>query len=121
MATASSDQREGFAGAVQKEGVVLRVVPPVVRFGVLGALDVRRDGAPVVVGALNQRRLLSALLVHVGEVVSADRLADIVWAGAPPPSAGATLQVYVSRLRVLLGPEVIVTKPPGYGLGVSCA
>ena len=104
---------------MKKERVVLRVVPPVVRFGVLGALDVRRDGAPVVVGALNQRRLLSALLVHVGEVVSADRLADLVWSGAPPPSAGATLQVYVSRLRVLLGPEVIVTKPPGYGLGVA--
>ena len=114
MATASSDQREGVAGAVQKQGVVLRVVAPVVSFGVLGALDVRRDDAPVVVGSLSQRRLLSALLVHEGAVVSADRLADIVWSGAPPPSAVASLQTYVSRLRALLGPDVILTKPPGY-------
>ena len=49
-----------------------------------------------------------------GEVVSADRLADIVWSGAPPPSAGASLQTYVSRLRALVGPDVIVTRPPGY-------
>src|SRR5688572_30902107 len=90
-----------------------------VRFGVLGALDVRRDDAPVVVGSLSQRRLLSALLVHVGEVVSTDRLADIVWSGEPPPSAGASLQVYVSRLRLLLGSEVIVTRPPGYALGAA--
>ncbi|MEO5838483.1 MAG: BTAD domain-containing putative transcriptional regulator [Acidimicrobiales bacterium] len=92
-------------------------MPPVVRFGVLGALDVHRDGAPVTVGSLNQRRLLSALLVHSGSVVSADRLADIVWSGAPPPSAAASLQTYVSRLRALLGPEVILTRPPGYVLG----
>ena len=84
----------------------------------LGALDVRCDDAPVVVGSLNQRRLLAALLVHMGEVVSTDRLADIVWTGAPPPSAGASLQTYVSRLRALLGSEVIVTNPPGYALGV---
>ena len=94
-------------------------VPPVVRLGVLGALDVRRDDAPVVVGSLSQRRLLSALLVHEGEVVSADRLADIVWSGAPPPSAGASLQTYVSRLRALLGPDVIVTRPPGYLLDAA--
>ncbi|MEO8692078.1 MAG: BTAD domain-containing putative transcriptional regulator [Acidimicrobiales bacterium] len=94
-------------------------MPPVVRFGVLGALDVQRDGATVAVGSLNQRRLLSALLVHSGAVVSADRLADIVWSGAPPPSAGASLQTYVSRLRALLGPDVIVTRPPGYLLDAA--
>ena len=88
-----------------------------VRLGVLGALEVRRENAPVVVGSLSQRRLLSALLVHYGEVVSADRLADIVWSGSPPPSAGASLQTLVWRLRVLLGGDVIVTTPPGYTLG----
>jgi predicted ATPase/DNA-binding SARP family transcriptional activator len=87
-----------------------------VRFGVLGALDVRRDNAPVAIGSSKQRLLLSALLVHLGEVVSVDRLADIVWSGEPPPSAGASLKTYVWRLREVLGPEVIATRPPGYML-----
>jgi predicted ATPase/class 3 adenylate cyclase len=48
--------------------------------------------------------------------VSVDRLADIVWSGNPPPSAVASLKTYVWRLRELLGPEVIATRPPGYVL-----
>lgn len=90
---------------------------PTVRLGVLGALEVHRANEPVAIGSSSQRRLLSVLVAHAGEVVSADRLADIVWLGSPPPSAGASLQTLVWRLRVLLGTDVIVTAPPGYALG----
>jgi DNA-binding SARP family transcriptional activator len=56
------------------------------------------------------------LLLHAGEVVSADRLIDALW-GDEPPEAGATaLRVRLSQLRKALGPagEAIVTRPPGY-------
>ncbi|MEO8695709.1 MAG: BTAD domain-containing putative transcriptional regulator, partial [Acidimicrobiales bacterium] len=90
-----------------------------VRLGVLGAFEVRRANEPVVIGSTSQRRLLSVLVAHAGEVVSADRLADIVWLGSPPPSAAASLQTLVWRLRVLLDTDVIVTTPPGYALGAT--
>ena len=49
--------------------------------------------------------MLAALAIAGGDVVSADRLADIVWNGEPPETTNA-LQTYVSRLRSLLGGEV---------------
>ena len=89
------------------------------RLGVLGALEVHLANAPVAIGSLRQRRLLSVLAAHAGEVVSGDRLAEIVWLGSAPTSAGATLQTLVWRLRVLLGADAVVTTPPGYALGAA--
>jgi DNA-binding SARP family transcriptional activator len=55
------------------------------------------------------------LVLHANEVVSTDRLLDLLWGDDPPePTA---LRVRVSRLRKALGPRVeLLTQSPGYVL-----
>ncbi len=82
-------------------------------FRVLGTLEVLDQGQPVVVSAPRQRMVLAALLVHANEVVSTDRLLDLVW-GDDQPDVGA-LRYQVSKLREALGDSgVIETRAPGY-------
>src|SRR5262245_38213833 len=67
------------------------------------------------------RKLLALLLSSRNEVVSSDRLIDALWDDAPPPSAPATLQSYVSRLRrftELDDRTGIANRAPGYVLEV---
>ena len=67
---------------------------------VLGPVEITGpDRAPVDTGGKRQRRLLAALAVHAGDVVSVDSLVDIVFEGNPSEAAEKTLQSYVSRLR----------------------
>ena len=92
-------------------------------FEILGPLQVRRDGRPVVLAAAKQRALLAILLVHANEVLSSDRLIEELWT-APPETADNALQVYVGKLRKALEPEraraapaqLLITRPPGYTL-----
>src|SRR6478672_6041824 len=86
---------------------------------VLGPLEVVRDGERVRLGSGQQRRLLASLVVHANEVVSRDRLIDVLWGDGPPPSAPQTLQGLVSRLRQTLGDDRLQTRPPGYRLRVA--
>jgi len=65
------------------------------------------------------RALLAFLLLHANEPLSSDRLIDEVWGPDPPKTADASLQNYVSRLRKAIGPELIVSQPPGYALRVD--
>ncbi len=90
-----------------------------VDFGVLGALEVLQDGRPVRVQGRKPRALLAMLALHPGVVVSAERLAEGLWGEQPPVSTAATLQVYVSQLRKVLGAHMIQTRPPGYVLAVE--
>ncbi|WP_067972687.1 AfsR/SARP family transcriptional regulator [Nocardiopsis trehalosi] len=70
------------------------------RFGVLGPLGVwTADGAPVAVRGVKVRALLAVLIGHEGRPVSADRLIDDLWGGAPPRNPAGALQVKVSQLR----------------------
>lgn len=96
----------------------------VVGFEALGGFGVTVDGVAVSVGGARQRRLLAALLIHRNSVVSADRLADAVFAGTPTPGSHTTLRSYVARLRRVLHPAAdgancLVTQPPGYLLRVA--
>ncbi len=86
---------------------------------VLGPLDVIRDGESVRLGSGQQRRLLAVLLVHANEVVSSDRLVDVLWGDGGPPSAIRTIRTLVSRLRATLGADRLETRPPGYRLRVA--
>lgn len=86
------------------------------QFGILGPLEVLRDGELVAIGGQKQRVLLAALLVRANEVVSTDRLVDDLWGAAPPRTAGTSLQNFVSILRKVLGADAVVTQPPGYVL-----
>ena len=88
----------------------------IVEFRILGSVEVSDGGLVKDLGGLRERTLLARLLLSAGQVVSADRLADDLWAGQPPPHWMATLRVYVSRLRRALGSgsAAIATHPPGY-------
>jgi DNA-binding SARP family transcriptional activator len=64
------------------------------------------------------------LLLNANEVVSRDRLIDVLWGEKPPPTAGHTLDAYLSRLRKALAgggdSEVrLVTLAPGYLLRIA--
>jgi predicted ATPase/DNA-binding SARP family transcriptional activator len=91
-------------------------VVAIVEFRILGSVEVSDGGLVKDLGGLRERTLLARLLLSAGQVVSADRLADDLWAGQPPPHWMATLRVYVSRLRRALGSgsAAVATHPPGY-------
>src|SRR5262245_58429705 len=92
--------------------------PP--RFGVLGPLVVTGDdGEPLAVTSPKLRTVLAVLLLHANQVVSVDRLVDLVWNGEPPKSARTNLQVYIHRLRQTLGESSITRQAPGYQLSVG--
>jgi peptide/nickel transport system substrate-binding protein len=90
-----------------------------VEFGVLGPLEVRREGRAITIGGAKQRALLAVLLLHANEVVSRDRLIDALWGERPPPSVHQSLDTYVSRLRRALGAERVLRRRPGYVLVVE--
>jgi YVTN family beta-propeller protein len=83
-------------------------------FRILGPLEVVVDGQKLPVGGGRQGAVLAVLLLHRGEVVSFDRLVDELWGERPPDTAVKTVQVYVSRLRKVLGEGVLVTRGGGY-------
>jgi peptide/nickel transport system substrate-binding protein len=83
-------------------------------FLVLGPLEVRDGASPLPPGGAKQRALLAILLLHHGQVVATDALVDALWGERPPETAPTALHGLVSSLRKLLGPELIVTQPPGY-------
>jgi len=87
-----------------------------VGIALLGPLSV--DGNPVPT-APRDRMVLGALALRLGDVVSAERLADALWGERPPASWKQVVQGCVVRLRKLLGPGAIETVPQGYRLVVA--
>ncbi|QFY05782.1 AAA family ATPase [Nonomuraea phyllanthi] len=100
--------------------------PGVMHFGVLGQVQVwTADGRPVAVPETKVRAVLADLLVHQGQVVSADRLIDDLWGDDLPANPMSALQLKVSRLRHALeaaepgSGELVSSRPPGYLLRVD--
>src|SRR4029079_8686995 len=85
----------------------------------LGPVEVVERGRVLPLGGSRQRALLALLLTRANEVVSADRLIDELWPAEPPHNAAHALQYHVSQLRKSLGPDAIVTQPPGYVLRIG--
>src|SRR3954462_3090589 len=83
-------------------------------FRVLGPLEVVELGRPLALGGPKQRALLAILVLRRGDVVSADRLIDLLWGERPPTTAAKTLQGYVSHLRKALSDGVLLTRSGGY-------
>jgi DNA-binding SARP family transcriptional activator/tetratricopeptide (TPR) repeat protein len=78
------------------------------------------DNAVRAIGSPKVRALLAALLLEPGRVVSVESLKDVLWGGAPPVSARASLHNHVTRLRRLLDdPDRLRAVPPGYVLRVD--
>lgn len=87
------------------------------RFGVLGPLQAHDDeGGPIAIPPAKPGRLLALLLACGNEAISADRLVDLLWAGEPPQSARSNVQVYIHRLRRVLGEDRIEHRDGGYRL-----
>jgi len=91
----------------------------VLEFRVLGPLEVAAEGRPLPLGGLKQRAALAILLLGANRVVSVERLADDLYAGAPPVTAVTQVQRQVSELRKVLGAATIETRTPGYLLHVE--
>ena len=72
-------------------------------YRILGPLEVRQGDESLPLGGAKQRALLALLLLNANRVVARDRLVDELWGEEPPATAVTTVQVYVSRLRKLLG------------------
>ena len=90
------------------------------RVRLLGPVDVTVDGTPRPVPGLRRRAVLAALAVQPREIVSADRIIDIVWGDTVPVTATNTLQSQISRLRSILGDRAaILGRPPGYVLDIG--
>jgi DNA-binding SARP family transcriptional activator len=88
-------------------------------FRLLGPLEAVVDGTPVQLAAAKPRALLALLLLNRNRAVSTERLIDELWGDDPPAQATKSVQVYVSQLRKTLGPDRLVTRPPGYLLRVE--
>jgi len=88
---------------------------PGVLVRLLGPVDVVVHGEARAVTGLRRKAVLAMLGLHLGTVVSTERLIDVAWEGQAPVTVRNALQVTVSQLRSLLGgPNAIVSRPPGY-------
>jgi DNA-binding SARP family transcriptional activator len=89
-------------------------------FRILGPIEVlAANGDPVPLGGQRQHAVLAVLLLHTNHVVSTEFLVDALWGESPPRTATPSLQNAISALRKVLGPDVLLTRPPGYRLAVE--
>ena len=94
------------------------------RFRLLGPLEVRAGEEWRGIGAPKWRSVLAALLIDAGQIVSADTLINEVWGDAPPARAANLISIYVLRLRRLMedaDSRLLVTRAPGYQLRVTAS
>jgi DNA-binding SARP family transcriptional activator/tetratricopeptide (TPR) repeat protein len=88
-----------------------------VQVRLLGPVDVLVAGQPRPVRGMRRKAVLAVLALHRGDVVSTDRLLDIIWADAPPRTALNSAQSHVSYLRQVLESKTAVrASSPGYRL-----
>ena len=86
----------------------------------LGPVSAESGGTELNLGGRKQRAVFALLALNAGRVVPMDRLVDELWRDEPPSRATLSLQSYMSRLRRLLaGSARIVTRPPGWTLGLD--
>ena len=92
-------------------------------FSLLGPLEARLDGEPLLLGGGRQRSLLAVLLLNANEIVSREQLIETVWGAKRPSTIGAALNVHLSKLRKLLAvggtDAALVTAPHGYVLRID--
>ena len=92
-----------------------------VRFRVLGPVDVFVDGAPVRLRP-QERRLLALLLCRPNRPVPTEDLVDELWNGSPPATARTAIRVHVERTRAAMrghGLSRLTSSEGGYRLVVE--
>jgi DNA-binding SARP family transcriptional activator len=93
-----------------------------VRFGLLGPVQVSRDGAELPIRGDKPRVLLVVLLLNAGRPVPRDRLVAALWEDGAPPTARASLNNHVHALRQALGDaggRLLQTAERGYLIDVD--
>ena len=73
------------------------------RIRLLGPIEVEADGVSAPVRAEKQQLVLAALALDIGEVVSSDRLVELLWGEELPADPANSLQYQVSQVRKALG------------------
>ncbi|WP_285733211.1 AfsR/SARP family transcriptional regulator [Kitasatospora phosalacinea] len=92
------------------------------RFRLLGALEVNRDGTSFDVPRPRLRAALAFLLLNADRPVGTERLVDALWGEHPPRTARNQVHTVVSTLRQALPPEaaeLLRSDPAGYRLAVD--
>ena len=85
---------------------------------ILGSFQLEEGGRRIPMGGVRQRAVLVSLLLHANEVVPSEQLLMDLWGEDSPPSAANSLQAAISRLRRVLPPGRLITRPPGYALRI---
>jgi DNA-binding SARP family transcriptional activator/tetratricopeptide (TPR) repeat protein len=90
-------------------------------FHVLGPLEARDRGRPVLLGTPRARTLLATLLLQANRVVSVDELVERLWGEQPPGNPRRTVHTNVARLRLALADngQVVQTRERGYLIEVD--
>jgi DNA-binding SARP family transcriptional activator len=92
------------------------------RFRLLGPVEVRAGEDWRGIGAPKWRSVLAALLIYPGQIVSVGTLIGELWRDEPPARAANLVSIYVLRLRRLMDDpdgRLLVTRAPGYLLRVA--
>ncbi|MGW2745152.1 AfsR/SARP family transcriptional regulator [Streptomyces sp. NPDC001450] len=96
------------------------------KFSILGALQIRTVSGPAEISGDLQRTLVQTLLISEGQPVSGESLVEEMWGDSVPDNQANALQAHVSRLRRRLrslepgrsGSRVTI-HPSGYRLVVT--
>lgn len=89
-----------------------------VRARVLGGFEI--EGLePGALGSRKARTLLKILTLARGRPVTVDSLVDWLWPKSPPAAPADQVSVLVSRLRGVLGAELLVRGDAGYALTID--
>lgn len=67
-------------------------------------------------GSRKARTLLALLASARGRVVATDRIVEVLWRDDPPADPAANVATLVSRLRRVVGPDLVAGLPGGYAL-----
>ncbi|GAA0242431.1 hypothetical protein GCM10009539_29820 [Cryptosporangium japonicum] len=86
-------------------------------FGVLGPVQVRRQGAEIDLGPRQQRLILALLLANAGQPVGISDIVDVLWDQRPPPSAVNVVHRYVGAIRRALEPGLAARSAGRWLLG----
>lgn len=86
---------------------------------VLGPFQAVRHREPINLGPVRQQAVLLRLALCPGRTVTGEEILDGVWGEEVPASGIRLVRSYLSRLRVILGREMIMRYPTGYCLDLD--